>query len=83
MLVAAHLRSLHTIDVLFSVLPHRSIVYSGPVTEVQAHFESLGFSLPERMDLPSWLQEITTASGELLDQQMWDRSAMSRRLTEV
>jgi hypothetical protein len=33
------------------------------VTDVQQHFEAVGFSLPPRMDLPSWLVEITTPAG--------------------
>lgn len=41
------------------------IIYHGPVADVQVHFESVGFTLPPRMDLPSWLVEITTPAGEL------------------
>lgn len=41
----------------------RRIIYHGPVTDVQRHFEDVGFSLPPRMDLPSWLVEITTPAG--------------------
>jgi hypothetical protein len=33
------------------------------VAAVQQHFEAVGFSLPHRMDLPSWLMEITTPAG--------------------
>ncbi|WIA20601.1 hypothetical protein OEZ85_004985 [Tetradesmus obliquus] len=40
------------------------IIYHGPVTDVQRHFEDVGFSLPPRMDLPSWLVEITTPAGQ-------------------
>jgi hypothetical protein len=40
-----------------------TLVYSGPVKGVQAHFEAQGFVLPPRMDLPSWLGEITTPTG--------------------
>lgn len=43
----------------------RRVVYHGPVAEVQQHFQALGFDLPPRMDLPSWLVEITTPSGAL------------------
>jgi hypothetical protein len=39
-------------------------VYTGPVKGVQPHFEAQGFVLPPRMDLPSWLGEITTPTGE-------------------
>ncbi len=45
------------------ILVCRSIVYHGPVNAVQEFFENQGFMLPERMDLPSWLQEVTIASG--------------------
>jgi hypothetical protein len=34
------------------------------VIEVQQHFQSIGFDLPPRMDVPSWLVEITTPSGK-------------------
>jgi hypothetical protein len=44
----------------------RRVIYHGPVTEVQQHFQSLGFDLPPRMDVPSWLVEITTPSGTLV-----------------
>lgn len=45
------------------VLRRRRVLYHGPVAEVQQHFQSLGFDLPPRMDVPSWLVEITTTSG--------------------
>lgn len=45
------------------VLRRRRVLYHGPVAEVQQHFQSLGFDLPPRMDVPSWLVEITTPSG--------------------
>jgi hypothetical protein len=41
----------------------RHVIFHGPVSEVQQHFQSIGFDLPPRMDVPSWLVEITTASG--------------------
>lgn len=40
------------------------VIYHGPVSDVQQHFERVGFSLPARMDLPSWLVEITTPAGQ-------------------
>lgn len=40
------------------------IVYHGPTEDVQSFFETLGFVLPPRMDLPSWLQEVTTPTGQ-------------------
>lgn len=45
------------------IAAHRRVIYHGPVTEVQQHFQSIGFDLPPRMDVPSWLVEITTPSG--------------------
>jgi hypothetical protein len=44
----------------------RRVIFHGPVSEVQQHFQSIGFDLPPRMDVPSWLVEITTPSGEEL-----------------
>lgn len=32
------------------------VIYSGPVEEVVAHFEALGYKIPERMDTADWLQ---------------------------
>lgn len=32
------------------------VIYSGPVDEVVAHFNSLGYKLPDRMDAADWLQ---------------------------
>jgi hypothetical protein len=46
------------------LLPRRRVLYHGPVAKVQQHFQSLGFDLPPRMDVPSWLVEITTPSGK-------------------
>ncbi len=31
------------------------VIYAGPVDEVVAHFESLGYKLPERTDVADWL----------------------------
>ena len=39
------------------------IMYSGPVDDVLEHFESLGYSIPERMDVADWLQELPTPKG--------------------
>lgn len=48
----------------FGVAPScRYVIYHGPVSAVQQHFEGLGFDLPERMDVPSWLVELTTPQG--------------------
>ena len=39
------------------------VIYSGPVEQVVPHFESLGYSLPERMDVADWLQALPTKDG--------------------
>lgn len=52
-------------QVVCCMLPGRYVIYHGPVSAVQQHFESLGFELPERMDVPSWLVEITTPQGAI------------------
>lgn len=41
------------------------IVWHGPVDEVVPFFTSLGFVCPPRKDVPSFLQEVTTESGQL------------------
>ncbi|MEW5297917.1 MAG: hypothetical protein WDW36_001095 [Sanguina aurantia] len=41
------------------------IIYHGPVTDTLPFFERLGFACPARKDVPSFLLEITTASGQL------------------
>eukprot|EP00798_Chlamydomonas_sp_ICE-L_P013540 gene13540-19410_t len=40
------------------------IVWNGPIDDVLPFFESLGFKCPPRKDVPSFLQEVTTASGQ-------------------
>lgn len=45
-------------------LPHSHVVYHGPVADSMAFFSSLGFICPPRKDVPSFLQEVTTPSGE-------------------
>ena len=32
------------------------VIFSGPVEKVVSHFESLGYEIPERMDVADWLQ---------------------------
>lgn len=46
------------------------IIYSGPVGDVVAHFEAIGYQLPDRMDVADWLQTIPTPEGAdyLIDQ---------------
>lgn len=38
------------------VISEGRIIYSGPVDEVIDHFSSLGYNIPERMDVADWLQ---------------------------
>ena len=38
------------------LLSEGKIIYSGPVDEVIEHFSSLGYEIPERMDVADWLQ---------------------------
>jgi ABC-type multidrug transport system ATPase subunit len=38
------------------VLSEGMIIYNGPVAEVIDHFNSLGYEIPERMDVADWLQ---------------------------
>jgi len=38
------------------LLSDGKIIYSGPVDEVLNHFSSLGYEIPERMDVADWLQ---------------------------
>ena len=39
------------------------VIYAGPVTEVLEHFRSLGYEIPERMDVADWLQALPTKDG--------------------
>mmetsp|Transcript_11959 Transcript_11959/g.19207 ORF Transcript_11959/g.19207 Transcript_11959/m.19207 type:complete len:360 (-) Transcript_11959:12-1091(-) len=39
------------------------VIYSGPVEDVVLYFESLGYQLPERMDVADWLQALPTRDG--------------------
>ena len=38
------------------LLSEGQVIYSGPVEEVVPYFESLGYNLPDRMDVADWLQ---------------------------
>jgi ABC-type multidrug transport system ATPase subunit len=38
------------------LLGEGKIIYSGPVNEVIDYFNSLGYEIPERMDVADWLQ---------------------------
>ena len=40
------------------------IVYHGPISDVVPFFNEMGFVVPHRKDIPSFLQEITTPMGE-------------------
>lgn len=39
------------------------ILYSGPVDEVVDYFNSLGYDIPQRMDVADWLQALPTKDG--------------------
>ena len=36
------------------------VIYCGPVDRVEEYFNSLGYGIPERMDLADWLQVCTS-----------------------
>ena len=38
------------------LLSEGKIIYCGPVEDVIAHFNSLGYEIPQRMDVADWLQ---------------------------
>lgn len=38
------------------LLSNGKVIYSGPVEQVVPYFESLGYTLPDRMDAADWLQ---------------------------
>ena len=38
------------------IISEGRIIYAGPVDEVIDHFCSLGYKIPERMDVADWLQ---------------------------
>jgi hypothetical protein len=40
------------------------VIYSGPTEEVIGHFESLGYKIPERMDMADWLVALPTPDGK-------------------
>lgn len=46
------------------VLVHEGkIIYMGPVEEVVEYFNSLGYAIPDRMDVADWLQALPTKDG--------------------
>eukprot|EP00522_Entomoneis_paludosa_P012046 CAMPEP_0172443714 /NCGR_PEP_ID=MMETSP1065-20121228/3929_1 /TAXON_ID=265537 /ORGANISM="Amphiprora paludosa, Strain CCMP125" /LENGTH=1500 /DNA_ID=CAMNT_0013194039 /DNA_START=53 /DNA_END=4555 /DNA_ORIENTATION=+ len=45
------------------LLSEGKIIYAGPVDYVLEHFESLGYELPDRMDVADWLQALPTKDG--------------------
>jgi ABC-type multidrug transport system ATPase subunit len=45
------------------LLSEGKVIYSGPVEDVVPHFESLGYTLPDRMDPADWLQSLPTKDG--------------------
>ena len=45
----------------------RLLMFHGPIKEAVPFFESMGFRCPERKDHASFLQEVTTPKGKLLN----------------
>lgn len=45
------------------VLSEGKVIYSGPLDDVVQYFNSLGYEIPERMDVADWLQTIPTKQG--------------------
>ena len=45
------------------LLSEGKVIYSGRVEDVVPYFESLGYELPERMDVADWLQALPTTDG--------------------
>lgn len=39
------------------------VIYAGPIEDVEKYFNSLGYYIPERVDLADWLQSVPTAEG--------------------
>jgi len=46
------------------ILVHEGkVIYMGPVEEVVEYFNSLGYMIPDRMDVADWLQALPTTDG--------------------
>ena len=45
------------------LLSEGKVIYSGRVEDVVPYFESLGYELPERIDVADWLQALPTTDG--------------------
>lgn len=45
------------------LLSDGKIIYSGPVDKVLDHFNSLGYEIPDRVDVADWLQALPTKDG--------------------
>ena len=45
------------------LLSDGKVIYSGPTENIIDHFGALGYSLPERMDVADWLQQLPTPDG--------------------
>jgi len=56
------------------------LIYTGPVTDVIEHFESLGYVKEKKKDTADWLQELATPEGEAFLAP--DRSADTPRSAE-
>jgi len=55
------------------------LVFAGPIEDVIAYFEALGYFMPATMDVADFLQGVTTADGIMLFDR--DRSTYDRHLT--
>eukprot|EP00804_Cyclotella_cryptica_P015639 CCRYP_003633-RD/>CCRYP_003633-RD protein AED:0.25 eAED:0.25 QI:406/1/0.87/1/0.85/0.87/8/0/1055 len=45
------------------LLDEGRVIFAGPVDKITAHFKSLGYFQPDRMDLADWLQCLPTKDG--------------------
>ena len=62
------------------LLDNGRLIYSGKVEDAVGYFESLGYFLPERMDVAEWMQSLPTADGaQFLRNSSKDPGARHRR----
>lgn len=62
------------------LLSEGRIIYCGPTSDIIDHFGSLGYALPERMDVADWLQQLPTPDGA---QFLADKSGAAKHLTSA
>ena len=62
------------------LLSEGRIIYCGPADGIIDHFTSLGYSLPERMDIADWLQQLPTPDGA---QFLTDKSESAKHLSTM